>query len=244
MGKKRARKRHVQLTLDSARRPTGHGGWRPGAGRRSNGSRNTPHAAREEFPARIPQHVTLRIVARLPSLRCESAVGLIRTQIASSHTATFRIVHFAVEHNHLHMVVEANGKDDLSHAVRRTKIRIARRLNRALGRKGKFFAERYHSRPLTTPREVRNALCYVLNNERHHAEERGETLPDEWWDPFSSAAWFDGWASPLAVDEPSKAAVLRIPRPTALPQTWLLRTGWRRHGLLAVDEVPGKKRKR
>jgi REP element-mobilizing transposase RayT len=231
-------RKHVQLTLESARKPAGHGGWRPNAGRPRKQRRLEPHAAREDFPERFPQHVTLRVQPGLPSMRDEHFVRLIRTQIASSHLPCYRIVHFCVQSNHLHLIVEASDKEALADGVKRTKIRIARRLNRALGRSGLFFDQRYHCRSLTTPLEVRNALVYVLNNTRHHAHERGELLPRDWFDPYSSAPWFDGWDSPLVIDAPWKAAVMNIPRPVELPRTWLLAIGWRRRGLLRVDEVP------
>jgi hypothetical protein len=48
--------------------------------------------------------------------------------------------------------------------VRGLAIRVARAVNRALGRRGRVFADRYHARALTTPRAVRHALVYVLMN--------------------------------------------------------------------------------
>jgi putative transposase len=226
-------KRHIQLSLDRARKPSGRGGWRPNAGRKRK-SRNEPHVAREDFPARFPQHVTLRVKKDLPSLREECFVGFIRTQIALAHDRAFRIVEFCVEWNHLHLLAEAANKDVLAEGMRRFKSRVARRLNRELGRHGELFDQRYHRRSLTTPREVRNALCYVLNNERHHADERGESLPSTWFDPFSSAPWFDGW-------ETAPVLGTQLPCPVARAQTWLLRQGWRRHGLIKLDEVPARR---
>ena len=130
-------------------------------------------------------------------------------------------------------------------------VRLARGINRLLERTGSLFATRYHARPLRTPREVRNALRYVLLNARHHAAERGRQLARDWIDPFSSAPWFDGFhADPRA---PRGSACLGSPpdwlaflrrqaRPTATARTWLLAIGWRRHGLLLPTEVPGSLR--
>jgi hypothetical protein len=60
---------------------------------------------------------------------------------------------------------------------------VARRLNAIAKRRGKVFADRYHSRVLRTPREVRNVLCYVINNWLHHWRENAVWIVD----PFSSA---------------------------------------------------------
>ena len=108
-------------------------------------------------------------------------------------------------------------------------VRIARALNRMMGRTGKVFADRFHDRVLSTPRQIRAALAYVLCNARKHGKaprERG------WRDPYSSAPAFDGWrgTSPDALT-PMHAIVA--------PRTWLLAVGWRRGGLLDPDHCPG-----
>lgn len=228
---------NVQLALDAARPRTGHGGWRPGAGR-PRGRTVISHDARDPVARSIPQHVTLRLVEGVSSLRTRSRVATIRAAIARSHRADFRIIHFNVEPNHLHLIVEADSNEVRARWIKGLAVRIARRINALLGRSGKLFEERYHARGLSTPREVRNALRYVLNNARHH--DPGLAHADaNWIDPFSSAAWFDGWRDPILPDTWWKAELLAMPPPVATPTVWLLTTGWRRHGLLAFDEVPG-----
>jgi putative transposase len=231
------RKRHVQLTLDQARKPDGrHGGWRPGAGRPKKAGA-VSHSKRPDEPGRFPQHVTLRIGEGVPSLAREGCVKIIRAAVKASHKPGFRIIEFNVLGNHLHLVTEAANKRTLSTGIQGFAGRVAYRLNSALSRTGEIFADRYHARYLKTPREVRNALRYVLLNRKHHAAEQKFTRT--WIDPFSSAAWFDGWAAPVRADEPWKRELLALERPTAKATVWLLTTGWRRHGLLKFDERPG-----
>ena len=104
-----SKRRPVQLTLDQARRPTGHGGWRPRAGR-PRGKATCSHATRPAFAASAPIHVTLRIVGGLPSLRRERIVRAVRAVIAAGgHRDDFRVVHFNVLGNHLHLIIEAAG---------------------------------------------------------------------------------------------------------------------------------------
>ncbi len=77
------------------------------------------------------------------------------------------------------------------------------------------------------------ALCYVLQNTRRHATTESEIVDPEWIDPRSSGPWFDGWRSrPESFEAPDVRA------PTADAQTWLLAHGWRRCGLIRIDEVP------
>ena len=235
--KKRAKS--AQLTFDDARKPTGRGGWRPGAGRKK-GRRTTSHDARPELKARFPVHVTMRIVAGVQSLRRDKLAKVVLLAIASSHKDKFRVVEFSVQGNHLHAIVEAANAGALSRGVGGMETRIAKRLNKVLGRRGRLFADRYHARILMTPREVRNAIRYVLLNARHHAPEGGVLFGETWFDPFSSCAWFDGWRRPLPLDAPWKRTLAQQPRPTAPPTVWLLTVGWKRHGLIALDELAAR----
>ncbi|MDB4952956.1 MAG: hypothetical protein JWO36_525 [Myxococcales bacterium] len=231
----RVRKKHVQLSLDQARKPKGRGGWRPGSGR-PKGRKTVSHDTRAESPSRYPQHITLRIIAGAGSIARDFLMKKIRAAMRESQKPTFRIVEFNVLSNHLHLVVEADGQVALSRGIQGFAVRVARRVNRALKRKGKLFATRYHARALTTPKEVRNVLRYVLLNRKRHASET--KFGRYWWDPYSSAAWFSGWSKPIPRDTDWKRELLAEPAPTVAATTWLLTTGWRRNGLLRFDEAP------
>lgn len=184
--------------------------------------------------SRHPVHVTLRLAEGLPSLRQQAAFDVVRAAFRGVvGRAGFRLVHYSVLSNHLHLLVEAKDASALSFGLRSIQARMARGLNELWQRRGRLFGDRYHARPLKTPREVRNALAYVLLNARKHAAEAGRRLKRLWLDPFSSGACFDGWKSDWVLpDEPDAYDVTR-------PRTWLLHTGWRRHRLLLLDELPG-----
>lgn len=174
----------------------------------------------------------MRVLPDVPNLRTAVRVRWVRRCIQLAHKEGFRIVHFSVMTNHLHMLVEAEDKRALSRGVQGLKVRLARRLNRLFGRKGTFFSDRYHARAVKTPREARNALSYVLANARRHAAASGHGFPMRWIDPFSSAHDFDGWIGPTRGRRLGAAVTMQA-------RTWLLRVGWRRHDSLCPDEVPG-----
>jgi REP element-mobilizing transposase RayT len=135
-------------------------------------------------------HVTLR--SRIAPLRCQFVFPTVRLAIARAagrDPEKFRVLHFSVQRDHVHLVVEAKDARALSSGVRSVAIRIARYVNDLLLRRGRFWADRWHGRALRTPREVRNAIVYVLANFRKHARQRLRSGVD----PFSSGAWFDGW---------------------------------------------------
>ena len=122
-------------------------------------------------------------------------------------------------------MTEAEDRRAHSRGMAGLAIRIAKRLNKFWQRRGKVFVDRFHGRELRTPREVRNALHYLLHNARKH----GYRIAPEGPDPYSSERWFDGWRG-FARD--------RVwPAPLAAARSWLLEVGWRRHGL--IEARPG-----
>jgi hypothetical protein len=113
-------------------------------------------------------------------------------------------------------------------------ISIARRVNAACSRRGRVFSDRYHLVQLRTPGQVRRAVCYVLNNWRHHRLDRDHGARVA-LDPFSSAGCFDGWLEDLPRRQVRSDDVVL---PVAAPRTWLLATGWRRAGTISAWTVP------
>lgn len=168
--------------------------------------------------------MTLRGGAGLQSFRSERTFGALRAALSSASRETFRVLHFSVQRDHVHLLVEADDPRALTRGIQGLAIRMARACNRVLGRRGAVWADRYHARILASPREVRNALVYVLANvKKHLPAARG-------MDPRSSARWFDGWRRRLPGAE--------VASPVAVARTWLARVGWRRHGLIDVEEAP------
>jgi REP element-mobilizing transposase RayT len=247
------RVRAKQLELAYETRPQ-HGGKRPGAGRkRSTPERRVPHVTRDAFRDGVPAHVAMKVREGLPSLRSRQLYRVVEGAIfdATERLGT-RICEFSVQSNHLHVIIEARDKVSLTRAMQGLAIRIAKRVNRALDRKGKFFRDRFFSRLLRTPLEVKRALRYVLQNALHHGAIRSGI------DPCSSARWFEGWSRNLdsapireeTRDGPSLFAALAqatappphenrtAASPLARARGWLPRKGWRIHGLLELDVEP------
>ena|SRR5688572_13642450 len=150
--------------------PNGWGGRRKGAGPKPGGERaGVSHRTRAPLAARFPVEVTMRVRAGLPSLRGAREYAALRAAItAGCERGDFRLVHFSVQSNHLHLIVEGACRSALSRGMQGLTIRMARALNRLWRRFGSVFADRYYDRILRSPREVWNALRYVLCNARKH----------------------------------------------------------------------------
>ncbi len=213
------------LQLSFPVRPT-WGGRRRGAGRKPTPGRrpSVPHRSRPSHSASNPVHVTLRTTSSIRCLRAARVFPAVRAALTLAPHDGFRVVHFSVQDDHLHLIVEADAAPAFARGVRGLAIRLARAVNRSLGRCGPVWDGRYHAHPLETPREMRHALVYVLMNRHKHHD------GDAPLDPCSSAAWFEGWRESVAP--------LYAPSPVARPRTWLAAVGWRRHGLIGFDERP------
>jgi REP element-mobilizing transposase RayT len=148
------------------------------------------------------------------NLRSERSFAVIHAALtATRRRPDLRVVHFSVQGNHIHLIVEASGSAALSNAIRALTIRLAKRLNRMMGRRGPVFEDRFHSHVLRTPAEVRNALRYVVGNFACHAARRNEPMRPGWVDPFSSCV----------VKPPRSMQVSLFPdSPVRPPKTWLL----------------------
>jgi REP element-mobilizing transposase RayT len=124
------------------------------------------------------------------NLRSERSYRIVHAALrAARRRPGFRVVHFSVQGNHVHLIAEADGARAFALGVRALSIRLARRLNAMMGRSGPVLADRYHAHVLRTPAEIRNAVRYVLGNFESHAARRGEPKSTKGWvDPYSSAA--------------------------------------------------------
>lgn len=195
--RKRAGRRAQNLEFAFPRRRTDP---KPGAGRPRSSTR-VSHLSREAFRRQTPVHVTLRVSGSIPSLRRKRAYRVIRSCFERSRNDGFQVVRHSVQGNHLHLIVEASSKNSLSRGMQGLGIRLAKRLNDLFGRVGRFFSDRYHAHLLRSPREVRNAINYVLKNRAKHRSQAG--------------------LGPLSLRDPCSSQTHDV-----APRTWLLRVGW------------------
>jgi REP element-mobilizing transposase RayT len=193
------------------------GGARRGAGRKPSGDRRrAAHVAREDVKPGQPVHVSIRMADHVWNLRSQRSFRVVDAAIRGLRRRKgFRVVHFTLMGNHLHLIVEADGTRAFTRETRAFVIRVARGLNRMTGRRGPVFADRYDAHVLRTPTEARNAVRYVLGNFESHAERRGVPRSTKGWvDPFSSAA---------TMGPREEQLTLFFERATVPAETWLLR---------------------
>ncbi|MGE0395179.1 MAG: transposase [Kofleriaceae bacterium] len=252
------RRRHIQQDfLDKAGKKVRdrRGGKRKGAGSKpNNGVRaGMPHSERPTFASSYPLHVTLRVLPIVDTLRDFDIYPAFQkaTMAAAKYGQSmedgkwFRIIHLSIQSNHVHLLVEASDRSALSLGMQSFQISAAKWLNKAIGKRrkrprtGSVFSDRYHSEIIKSPLQTRRALSYVLNNWRKH--ERDRTVTSSKWrvDPFSTGVLFTGWKDlvELGLDR-WHVPEGYVPLTVIEPRTWLLRVGWRKHGLVPCSELP------
>lgn len=153
-------------TLDSNK--GSWGGRRAGAGAKPKKKiRGGVHSGRPPFTAKQPLYVALVADEGLPSMRARKSLIAAHVSLArQSGRFGFRIVHYHIEKNHLHMVVEAKDRESLGRGMKGLGIRLAKALNRAWGRKGAVFSERYLSQVLSSASEVDAVLDGLAERKR------------------------------------------------------------------------------
>jgi putative transposase len=198
-----------------------------------------PHETRAKVDPRYPLQVTIRAVPGLPSLRSARVFGALRRTIARASVDRFRVIHFSIQQDHGHFIVEGDEARRARGGMHGLAIRLALAVNRALGRrKGKVVGDRYHVRPLTTPRQMRTSMVYVLLNFRKHLNAPAGI------DPRSSGLHFSGWRRGAELDSADVGSGAGGGAgggegATAEPTTWMATVGWRRAGgLLNPEERP------
>ncbi|HEY4175360.1 MAG TPA: transposase [Kofleriaceae bacterium] len=252
----RARKRHEQLAMFNARgtKADQRRGKARGGRPRKTARGSAPHTKRKlEVRATWPVHVVLRVVDDVKGLRNRRIYKALRNasisalrqhdEILGSDEAA-KIIHISIQQSHIHLIVEAPDQKALSRAMQGFKISAAKWINRALSetrgkrRRGAVFAERYFAEVIKTPRQARNTLAYVLNNWRKHGEDKRQVARGWLVDPFSTGAVFGGWRELVGRDTQFRVRESYDSMLVWLPESWLLKTGWRRHGAIGCREVP------
>jgi hypothetical protein len=196
-----------------------------GAGRKPNipGQPGVSHMQRPQLDEWAPVHVRMKIDPGVGNLRRKTLLAPILEALHEGREKDgFRVCHFLVLAARLHLIVEAESTERLARGMQGLSIRIARGVNRVLGRAGRFYQDRYDAKVLANGKDVHRALAFVVSG-------GGEGGAD---DGFSSLPWFEDGGmrrSPAAEKLAKKHA-----SPIAPARTRLLASGWRKVGPLGA----------
>jgi len=175
----------------------------------------------------------MKLARGLHHLRTVLTRRTITDCIRNAQRSSFRIVHYSIQSNHLHLIIEADDRNAMSSGMKGFGRRLVCALNKLWQRRGPVFPKRFHDRVLRSLHQVRNALRYVLNNHLKHGERPRSDRTGLAPDPYSSGRYFDGWRGRAPdLDPQAEGAVIALP-------CWKIRCGWKRHhAAIGLDELP------
>lgn len=149
-------RKQLVINLDKGTR----GGRRNGSGRKRLHSPGVSHKGREKVSGRTPLHINFKYRCFIKNKQC---LKLLKRAIINSRRQGLRILHYSMQTNHLHFIVEADSNKILTKGMRSLTITFAKGLH-----KGRVQLERYHLHVLRTLKETTNAIRYVLFNQQKH----------------------------------------------------------------------------
>ena len=133
------------------------GGAREGAGRpKRRAIASERHHTRPHVSPRFPVHVTCRITAPV-RIGAHTDAALQLAQRKALARADFKILELALRGRQVELVVHADDKVALARGMQGFQVSAARAVNRALGRSGQVFADRYRVAPDDSGRASRGA---------------------------------------------------------------------------------------
>lgn len=231
---KRFTERHKQFAFKFKK----WGGSRKGSGR-PNKSGTVSHGAREIVAISTPLHISLKLKEKLPTIRTYTLLKEFKYCLKLAQKQGLFIIHYSIQHNHIHMIAEAFDNRSLALGMRSLAGRFAKIIRKHSffrgfsEEKGSVFNGRYHLHVLKTSIEVKNALKYVLLNYSKH------TKLIQYMDDFSSARFFTNWKELLGKKiEPMLLEEIRYWRKSveqdenlqdglSIARSWFLCHGWK-----------------
>jgi len=160
------------------------GGKRKGAGRKKIYKDLLPHSKRPPISMHYPLHITIKLKPGIKTLRKRDCYKLFRESVKQAVLFGVSVVHYSVQSNHVHLIVESKSRTALACGMKSLCIRLAKGINNIHGTIGKIFCDRYYLHILKTPTEVKEALVYVFKNTAKAIKSKNL------FDPFSSILAF------------------------------------------------------
>lgn len=187
---------------------------------------------REKVKTSTPLHLTWRLKEDLVNLRCGDVLTLFKAASKRAKEFGLHVIHFSLQSNHIHLIVECRNNDCLKCGTRSLASSLGKGIRKITGGRGGVFAGRFDLKVLKNPTVVRNAMVYVLQNFSKHARLLNHV------DRYSSAPYFSQWRrllgpriGPILAGMGSRS---QGPQPEFLgqPTSWLAREGWLRARLV------------
>lgn len=151
-------KKHTQLSLLNPKR----------AGRPAIHDPGIRHTRRFRLKKPSSLHLTIKVRENKADIQNKRILKALHYAIRRARLKGLKIVHYTLEYNHVHLLVESVDNKILHKGMQAFGITIAKAINKIKRTKGAVYKNRYHLRVIDSPRQLKNVLHYIFSNGVKH----------------------------------------------------------------------------
>jgi REP element-mobilizing transposase RayT len=151
-------RKNQQLTLTNLKR----------AGRPAIQDPGIRHTERPILTTPSSLHLTVKILRAKANLKNKIILSILKKSIMNARKMGLRVIHYSLEYDHVHLLVEAADNFILGKGMQAFGITFSKALNRLRKIKGTVYKHRYHFRKIVGARQLKNVLNYIFSNGLKH----------------------------------------------------------------------------
>lgn len=141
-------------------------------GRPAIHDRGIRHIERPRFNRPRSFHLTIKVKSNKADIQNKKILKALHHAIFRGRLKGLKIVHYTLEFNHVHLLVEASCNRVMHSGMQALGISLAKAINRFKSLKGSVYKHRYHYRQISSPRDLKNVLHYIFHNGIKHKRTR------------------------------------------------------------------------
>ena len=139
-----------------------------GAGRPAKVDRGIRHISREKINRPSALHLTIKVRENKADIKNKRILKALHYAIRRARLQGLRVVHYTLEYNHVHLLVEANDNKSVQKGMQALGISFSKAINKIKQVKGSVYKHRHHFRKLNSRREYKNVIQYIFRNGIKH----------------------------------------------------------------------------
>ena len=150
------------------------------AGRKPIHDAGIRHTARPFLKRPASLHLTIKVRKNKAEIKNKSVLKLLKHAIQNARRQGLRVVHYSLEYDHVHLLIEAENNTILGKGMQSFGVTMAKGINRLKKLKGSVYKHRYHFRMISSVRQLKYVMNYIFTNGMKH--KRSNSIQD----PFNS----------------------------------------------------------
>lgn len=143
------------------------------AGRKAIHDPGIRHTHRPVFKKPASLHLTIKIAKEKSNLKNKEVLSILKRAILNSRKMGLRVIHFTLEYDHIHLLIEAENNHLLGKGMQSFGVTLSKAINKLKKTSGQVYRHRYHFRKITSARQLKNVMNYIFRNGLKHGTSAG-----------------------------------------------------------------------